>query len=69
MFDCCRDVTRVGRGVLTTAKDGHIYDCTWEDNRKTGLGIVYFHASGDFYKGFFQDDRMEGFGTYFEAKS
>ena len=44
----------------------------WEENRKTGLGIILFTEAarkGDFYKGELQDDRIEGFGTYYTASA
>lgn len=55
--------------MLTCGKTGNIYDCTWEESKRSGLGIALFVASGDFYKGLFQDDKMEGFGCYYEARA
>lgn len=50
---CYRDQHCQGRGVLTCAKTGNVYDCTWEESKRSGLGIVLFVATGDFYKGLF----------------
>ena len=47
------DKNRQGRGVLTVATTGDICDCMWEDNKRAGLGIVFFHGTGNFFKGNF----------------
>lgn len=60
------DNRRQGRGLLREALSGTLFDCTWEEDKKQGLGIVLY-ANGDFFKGEFLDDKIEGFGTFYEA--
>jgi hypothetical protein len=41
----------------------------WEDNKKSGLGIIFYHGTGNFYKGNFLDDKMDGFGSFYDAST
>jgi hypothetical protein len=52
---------------LTEALTGDIIDCTWEDNRSSGLGVIYFGKTKDSYKGQLQDKKFDGFGMYYSA--
>jgi len=52
---------------LTEAATGNIFDCTWEDNRCSGLGVIYFKKKGDSFKGQLQDKKFDGFGMHFSA--
>ncbi len=55
IFNVDSECKRSGRGILHSAS-GDIYDCIWNDDRKSGVGFILY-SNGDCFKGEFRDDK------------
>lgn len=59
-----RNGTKSGEGQRFY--DNGIYDGAWENNKRSGKGIMW-HNSGELYFGEWQDDVYSGYGVFMKG--